>query len=93
VLLGVVSFVFYTLGAANHRDLSPLRYTALTAALGWVTIAAATGIVLAAGYAPAPSVADVGDIGPQVLYLAIPGAVVAVLMWNAAVVHAERKAA
>ena len=31
VFLGVVSFVFYTLGAARHPELSPLRYTALTA--------------------------------------------------------------
>jgi drug/metabolite transporter (DMT)-like permease len=35
VLGGVLSFVVYTIGAGRHRDLSPLRYTALTAALGW----------------------------------------------------------
>ena len=29
VLVGVFSFVLYTLGAGAHRDLSPLRYTAL----------------------------------------------------------------
>jgi drug/metabolite transporter (DMT)-like permease len=85
VLLGVVSFVFYTLGAADHRDLSPLRYTALTAALGWLSIAAATAVALAAGLVPTPSSADVVAVTPEILYLAIPGAVIAVLTWNAAV--------
>ena len=39
VLTGVFSFVLYGLGAAEFPDLSPLRYTALTAGLGWLTIA------------------------------------------------------
>jgi drug/metabolite transporter (DMT)-like permease len=51
----------YTIGAADHRDLSPLRYTALTAALGWLA------------------------------YLALPGAVIAVLCWNAAVERLGRR--
>ena len=37
VLGGVFSFVLYGLGAAEFPELSPLRYTALTASLGWVT--------------------------------------------------------
>jgi drug/metabolite transporter (DMT)-like permease len=85
VLLGVISFVLYTLGAARHRELSPLRYTALTAALGWVTIAGATVVAVLSGAVAAPSAADLGDIAPELLYLAVPGAVVAVLTWNAAV--------
>jgi drug/metabolite transporter (DMT)-like permease len=85
VLLGVISFVLYTLGAARHRELSPLRYTALTAALGWVTIAGATVVAVVSGAVAAPSAADLGDIAPELLYLAVPGAVVAVLTWNAAV--------
>ena len=85
VLLGVISFVLYTLGAARHRELSPLRYTAQTAALGWVSIAAATALAVAAGAAAWPSASDVGAIAPELLYLAVPGAVVAVLTWNAAV--------
>src|SRR6059058_5177063 len=36
VLAGVFSFVLYGLGAAELPELSPLRYTALTAALGWL---------------------------------------------------------
>ena len=85
VFLGVVSFVLYTLGAAGHPELSPLRYTALTASLGWLTIAGATLAALAVGVVQMPSADDVTAVTPQLLYLAIPGAVVAVVSWNAAV--------
>ena len=85
VLLGVISFVVYTLGAADHADLSPLRYTALTAALGWITILGAVLIATATGLVPLPSTGDVGAVAPEIVYLAIPGALIAVLTWNAAV--------
>jgi drug/metabolite transporter (DMT)-like permease len=71
--------------SADHRDLSPLRYTALTAALGWPSIAAATLIGTAVGWLSAPSGSDWVAITPQLAYLALPGAVIAVLCWNAAV--------
>ncbi len=85
VLGGVLSFVLYTIGAADHRDLSALRYTALTAALGWPAIAAATLIGTLAGWLSAPSGADLHAVTPELAYLALPGAVIAVLTWNAAV--------
>jgi len=85
VFLGMTSFVIYTLGAARHPTLSPLRYTALTAALGWISVAAATVVATAAGLVERPSLGDVGAVTPELLYLALPGAVVAVLTWNAAV--------
>ena len=85
VLVGVFSFVLYGLGAAGMPELSPLRYTALTAALGWISIAAATAVALGAGFVPAPSGRDLVSVTPEILYLAIPGAVVAVLAWNAAI--------
>jgi drug/metabolite transporter (DMT)-like permease len=82
---GVFSFILYTIGAAKHRDLSALRYTALTATLGWPAIIGATLLGTAAGWLSAPSAADLRAVAPQLLYLAIPGAVLAVLTWNAAV--------
>ncbi len=85
VLGGVLSFVLYTLGAADHRDMSALRYTALTAALGWPAILVATLVGTAAGWLTAPSGGDLWAITPQLAYLAVPGAVLAVLTWNAAV--------
>jgi drug/metabolite transporter (DMT)-like permease len=85
VLAGVVSFVVYGLGAARTPELSPLRYTALTAALGWLSIAAATIVAIATGLVPRPSAADVWAVSPHLLYLAIPGAVIGVLTWNASI--------
>src|SRR5439155_15304350 len=84
VLGGVLSFVLYTIGAARHRDLSPLRYTALTAALGWPAIAGATLVGTAAGWLSRPSGSDLRGVSPQIFYLVVPGAVIAVLTWNAA---------
>jgi drug/metabolite transporter (DMT)-like permease len=85
VLGGVFSFVLYGLGAAEFPEFSPLRYTALTASLGWVVAAAATGIALGAGLVEAPSGSQVWSVAPQIAYLTIPGAFVAVLTWNAAI--------
>lgn len=85
VLAGVFSFVLYGLGAAQFRDLSPLRYTTLTASLGWITIAAATAVALATGIVPMPSGSALASTTPQIAYLALPGAFVAVLTWNASI--------
>jgi drug/metabolite transporter (DMT)-like permease len=85
VLAGVFSFVLYSLGAAEFGHLSPLRYTALTAGLGWLTMAAATAVLVGVGLAAWPSADQLRDVSPQIAYLAIPGAVVAVLTWNAAI--------
>ena len=85
VLAGVFSFVLYSLGAAEFGHLSPLRYTALTAGLGWLTMAAATVALVGVGLATWPSTEQLHDVSPQIAYLAIPGAVVAVLTWNAAI--------
>jgi drug/metabolite transporter (DMT)-like permease len=85
VLGGVFSFVLYTLGAVEFPELSPLRYTALTAGLGWVTIAAVTAVALATHVVPMPSAAQLRDVTPEIAYLALPGAFVAVLTWNAAI--------
>jgi drug/metabolite transporter (DMT)-like permease len=85
VLVGVVSFVLYTIGAGEFRDFSPLRYTALTAGLGWFTIAGATAVVTVSGLEPLPSAGAVWAVTPQIAYITFLGAVVAVLFWNAAV--------
>jgi len=86
VLGGVLSFVLYTLGAAQFRDFSPLRYTALTASLGWLAIAGATVVATASGLEPEPSAGAVWAVMPQLAYITMIGAVIAVLSWNAAVV-------
>jgi drug/metabolite transporter (DMT)-like permease len=85
VLAGVFSFVLYGLGAAEFASFSPLRYTALTAGLGWLTIAGATLVVIATGLVEAPTASQLTSVWPQIAFLAIPGAFVAVLTWNAAI--------
>ncbi|HEX6725665.1 MAG TPA: DMT family transporter [Gaiella sp.] len=85
VLGGVFSFILYGLGAAEFASFSPLRYTALTAGLGWLTIAGATAVAIGTGLVDSPSAAQLSSVWPQIAYLAIPGAFVAVLTWNAAI--------
>jgi drug/metabolite transporter (DMT)-like permease len=85
VLAGVFSFVLYGLGAAELPELSPLRYTTLTATLGWLTLLAATAVATALGLVPLPSAHEVWSVSPQIAYLTIPGAFMAVLTWNAAI--------
>jgi drug/metabolite transporter (DMT)-like permease len=85
VLGGVFSFVLYGLGAAEFPEFSPLRYTTLTAAFGWVTITAATAVAVGAGLVAWPSGHELWSVTPQIAYLAIPGAFMAVLTWNAAI--------
>ena len=85
VLAGVFCFVLYGLGAAEMIGFSPLRYTALTASLGWLMLLAATTVAVAVGLVPLPSAHEVWSVSPQILYLTIPGAFMAVLTWNAAI--------
>ena len=85
VLGGVFSFVLYGLGAASVPGFSPLRYTALTSALGWLSLAGATAAGSAFGLVPVPSLHQVVSVSPQIAYLALPGAFIAVLAWNSAI--------
>jgi drug/metabolite transporter (DMT)-like permease len=85
VLAAVFCFVLYGLGAASLPAFSPLRYTALTASLGWFTLAGATLAGAVSGLVPMPSAQELLDVGPQLAYLALPGAFMAVLTWNASI--------
>ena len=80
--LGVASFAAYTLGARRFTEFSALRYTALSAAGGTATILAVTEIATIAGAEHTPSLADLGAIWWQLIYVAAIGAVVAVLAFN-----------
>jgi drug/metabolite transporter (DMT)-like permease len=82
VLLGTASFVVYTFGARRFGDYSALRYTALSATGGTITVLLATEIGTLAGWLSAPSAGDVGAIWWQLAYVVIVGALAAVLAWN-----------
>jgi len=85
VLAGVACWVLYTLGAASFPGWTPLRYTALSAALGSITIVVVTEVAALAGWEPTPSGHDLVAAGPALAYIVVVGAVIAVLSWNAAV--------
>jgi drug/metabolite transporter (DMT)-like permease len=85
VLAGALCWVLYTLGAADFPGWSPLRFTALSAALGSLTIVAITEVATLAGWEPTPSGHDLAAAAPALAYIVIFGALIAVLSWNSAV--------
>ena len=79
MLLGCVCWVVYTLGARRFTDHSPLRYTALSAAYGTLTIFAVTAVVALAG---GTHVRLGGGLWWELPYIVVIGSVLAVLAWN-----------
>jgi drug/metabolite transporter (DMT)-like permease len=82
VFVGTVSFVVYTLGARRFTDYSSLRYTALSATGGTITVLVVTEFATLAGWLTAPSASDVAAIWWQLAYVVVVGALAAVLAWN-----------
>ena len=82
MLAGAVSWVIYTLGAADFPSWSPLRYTTLTCVLSLPAIFGATAIARATGYVSTPSAADVESVGWQLAYIVGISSVLGVLAWN-----------
>ena len=85
VLAGVTCFVIYTRGAMEFVGWSPLRYTTLTAIGGTVSILLATEIAESTGSISVPGLHDYLAVWPQMTYVILLAAVVAVLSWNGAV--------
>ncbi len=83
LMLGaVLGWVLYSLGAAQHPEFSPLRYTALTAAAGTITVVAITAVLDLTGGAQLPTLDAVASAWLPLSYVILGGAVVAVLAWN-----------
>ena len=83
ILGGVLGWTAYTLAAARRfPEFSPLRYTALTATLGTISLVGIAAIVTLAGGIDTPSAGDFGAIWWRIIYIAGPAAVIAVLAWN-----------
>jgi drug/metabolite transporter (DMT)-like permease len=85
LLLGALSWVFYTLGAARFAHWSPLRYTTVTCLLGVLSIFAATAVMTRLGTIHLPTAAALQDGAWQLAYMVVIGAVIAVLSWNAGI--------
>jgi drug/metabolite transporter (DMT)-like permease len=82
ILIGAAGWVVYTLGARRFPGFSPLRYTALTAVGGTITIFLATAAITATGAESLPSAGDVGAVWLQIVFVVFAGGVIAVLAWN-----------
>jgi drug/metabolite transporter (DMT)-like permease len=82
VLLGTMSFVVYTFGARRFAGFSSLRYTALSATGGTITVIVVTGFAGMVGLLERPSGGDVAAIWWQLAYVVAIGALAAVLAWN-----------
>lgn len=83
MFFGAVSWVIYTLGAAEFPSWSPLRYTTLTCALALPTIFGLTLVATAFGYVAMPSIEAVASVGWQLAYIIGVASLLAVLSWNA----------
>jgi drug/metabolite transporter (DMT)-like permease len=80
--IGVLAFAAYTIGASQVTDLSPLRLTALSSATAAVMMVVLAIVAAAVDYDPFPTGGELWDALPAILYIALPGAVVAMLAWN-----------
>jgi drug/metabolite transporter (DMT)-like permease len=86
VLVSALCWVRYTLSAATHfAGWSPLRFTALSAAAGTLTILAVAIVGDITGLLSPPSGTQLGDAAPGLAYIVLFGALLGVLGWNAGV--------
>ena len=85
VLVGMLCWIAYTMGASTLPRFSTLRYTALSMALGAVTIVAVTLAATIGGFVHPPGIAIVADHAVDIAYLSIVAGVLAVFAWNAGI--------
>lgn len=81
-LAGATCWVSYTMGGGLFPQWSPVRYTALTCALGSITLAAIALGLTEAGSIQVPTWSEVVDLHTTFAYLIVMGGLVAVLSWN-----------
>ncbi|MHB1232695.1 MAG: DMT family transporter [Burkholderiales bacterium] len=82
ILLGAISWVIYTFGAASFKGWSPLRYSTLSLMLGVISILLSTLAATYFGAAHVPSSRQLWQVGPEMAYIIVFASVAAVLGWN-----------
>lgn len=87
ILVGAISWVIYTFGAASFKSWSPLRYSTLSLLLGVRSILACTLAASYFGAAHAPSLQQVKEVGWEMIYIIVFTSMMAVLAWNGGVKH------
>ena len=81
-LAGTLGWVVYTRGAATLPQLNPLEYTALTAVASLPWLLLATMLATVFGLVTFPSAQVLGEVGPQMFYVAAVPTVAAALAFN-----------
>jgi drug/metabolite transporter (DMT)-like permease len=82
VFLASLFWTAYTLGGQQFPGWSPVRYSALSCALGLFGIAAALGIATLAGHSQPPSAAKMIAVWPQLAFIVFCVSVFGILFWN-----------
>ena len=78
-------WIAFTLGAQQFSGWSPVRYTALTAALGWLTILVAAAAATHGGRSQPPALDGLREQVWALLFIVFVVSFGAVLLWNMAV--------
>jgi drug/metabolite transporter (DMT)-like permease len=82
VLAGCCCWISYTLMLAGFPGLGALRFTAFTCFFGALTICAVTSVALLSGAVRMPPASAFVNVMPHIVFLAIPGVVLAMFLWN-----------
>ncbi|MDP1985558.1 MAG: DMT family transporter [Sulfuritalea sp.] len=82
VFLASLFWTAYTLGGQQFPGWSPVRYSALSCALGCVAIAAALIVATLTGHSQPPSPAKMLAVWPQLSFIVFCVSVFGILFWN-----------
>ncbi len=82
ILAGGFCWVLYTWGGSRFSSWSPLRYTALSSALGTVSIVGLTGIGTLVGKLQTPGVMQIHRVMWDLGYMILVSGILGVLAWN-----------
>jgi len=82
ILLGALCFVIYTMGGGFFPDWSPLRYTTITTITGTISNLVLVGTATLMGWLTLPTVAMIGNVRGELMYMALVAGVLGFFVWN-----------
>lgn len=85
IYLSSCCWVAFTLGGQHFPRWSPVRYTALSATLGWISIALITAAAAASGHSHPPRWEGLREMLWAMLFVLFVVSFAALLLWNMAV--------
>jgi drug/metabolite transporter (DMT)-like permease len=85
IFLASLFWTVYTLGGQQFPGWSPVRYTALSCALGWLAIMTGLAIATLVGHSQPPRPEQMIAVWPQLAFIIFCVSVFGILFWNIAV--------